>query len=205
MSEIKALIFDFGDVFINLDKEGAMGNALQLFQLDDFPEELFAVNALYEQGLIHTNEFLAFYQDNFPQLSKDQIIEAWNYILRDFPIKRLDFIKELAVKNQYKRILLSNTNELHIEWIINKISFYEEFKSCFDAFYLSHEIGMRKPDDVIFNYVLQQHNLEANSCLFIDDTKDNTDAANKLGIHVWNIDETSEDIVDLFTRNAHLF
>ena len=64
---------------------------------------------------------------------------------------------------------------------------------------------MRKPDEVIYNYVLQRHNLEANSCLFIDDTKDNTDAANKLGIHVWNIDETSEDIVDLFTRNAHLF
>ncbi|RZW48000.1 MAG: HAD family phosphatase, partial [Flavobacteriaceae bacterium] len=28
---IKALIFDFGDVFINLDKQGAMDHALDLF------------------------------------------------------------------------------------------------------------------------------------------------------------------------------
>ncbi|MBO6606816.1 HAD family phosphatase [Psychroserpens sp.] len=205
MSKIKALIFDFGDVFINLDKEGAMKNALNLFELDQFPEELFAINALYEQGLMSTNEFLDFYKDNFPRLTKDQIIDAWNYILKDFPMHRLDFIKELAQKNNYKRILLSNTNELHIQWIMDRISFYEEFKNCFDAFYLSHEIGMRKPNDDIYNFVLEQHSLNAASCLFIDDTKENTDTANALGIHTWNIDETSEDIVDLFNINTHLF
>lgn len=205
MSTIKALIFDFGDVFINLDKEGAMQNALNLFELEEFPEDLFAINALYEQGLISTDEFLEFYLENFPQLTKSQIIDAWNFILRDFPIERLKFIENLASENQYKRILLSNTNELHIQWIIDKVPFYNTFKSSFDAFYLSHEIGMRKPNADVYNFVLKAHNLEASSCLFIDDTKDNTDAAANLGIHVWNIDETSEDIVDLFTINSHLF
>ena len=33
---VKTLIFDFGDVFINLDKEGAMLNALDLFKLESF-------------------------------------------------------------------------------------------------------------------------------------------------------------------------
>ena len=30
---IKTIIFDFGDVFINLDKDGAMANALEVFEL----------------------------------------------------------------------------------------------------------------------------------------------------------------------------
>ena len=49
------------------------------------------------------------------------------------------------------------------------------------------------------------NNTEASECLFIDDTLENTEAAKKLGIHVWNIDETSEDIIHLFTIKKDLF
>ena len=41
---------------------------------------------------------------------------------------------------------------------------------------------------------------EINETLFIDDTKDHTDASKKLGIHVWNIDPLVEDVVNLWTR-----
>ena len=54
---IKTIIFDFGDVFINLDKEGALKLALEKFEIDSLDEELQSVNALYEQGLISTDEF----------------------------------------------------------------------------------------------------------------------------------------------------
>lgn len=202
---INTLIFDFGDVFINLDKTGAMKNALNLFELDEFPEELIAVNSLYEQGLISTQEFLDFYQNNFPELSRESIIDTWNYILKDFPRHRLEFIKKLAKEKPYQLILLSNTNELHINWIKEHVSFYNDFKACFNAFYLSHEIGLRKPNTGIFQFVLDKNNLIAEECLFIDDTKENTDAAQKMGFHIWNIDETSEDIIDLFSVKNELF
>ena len=114
---IKTIIFDFGDVFINLDKEGAHQHALQLFGLDEFPEELIAINTLYEQGLIETEEFIDFYEDNFEGVSRQQIIDAWNYMIQDFPKYRLDFIKQLKSEGKYKLILLSNTNELHINFI----------------------------------------------------------------------------------------
>ncbi|MEM5566464.1 HAD family phosphatase [Psychroserpens sp. AS72] len=205
MSTIKTLIFDFGDVFINLDKQGAMTNALELFEVDELPEELVSINTLYEQGLISTEEFIEFYTDNFPKLSEKEIIDAWNYILKDFPEHRLEFIKQLAKDNTYKLILLSNTNNLHISWIAENILFYEEFKSCFDVFYLSHEINLRKPNADIYEFVLKENKLKASDCFFIDDTKDNTDTASNLGIHTWNIDETSQDIVDLFDINKDLF
>ncbi|WP_191860046.1 HAD family hydrolase [Hanstruepera ponticola] len=205
MTKIKTLIFDFGNVFINLDKEGAMQNALSLFELDEFPDELIAINTLYEQGLISSDEFLEFYQDNFPKLSRKTILDAWNIILKDFPKHRLEFIQKLAKENQYKLILLSNTNELHINWIKEHVSFYNNFKASFNQFYLSHEIGLRKPTKDIFQFVLDENDLVDQECLFIDDTKENTDTAIKMGFHTWNIDETSQDVSNLFSIKSDLF
>ena len=202
---IKNLIFDFGDVFLDLDKEGAMKNALNLFEIDALSEEMIAINCLYEQGLISTSEFVDFYYNYFPKISREDVIDVWNYVLKEFPTHKLEFLKQLYNESNYKLILLSNTNELHIDWVKQNVSFYEEFKSNFHKFYLSHEINLRKPDKEIFEFVLQENNLLAEESLFIDDTKENTDTANQLGIHTWNIDETSEDIVNLFTIKKDLF
>ena len=202
---IKTLIFDFGDVFINLDKQGAMDNALQLFKMDVLENDMIFKNMQYEIGNITSLEFINFYKNKFSYLSEKQIIEAWNYIIQDFPFHRLEFAKQLATNNNYKRIVLSNTNEIHIDFIKENVPFYNEFKDCFDKFYLSHEINLRKPDIDIYEFVLNENDLKANECLFIDDTKDNTDMASSLGIHVWNIDETKEDVVDLFSINSELF
>jgi len=205
MSIINTIIFDFGDVFINLDKQGAMKHALNLFELEELPEELVSINTLYEQGFISTEEFVAFYTENFENLSKTEIIDAWNFILKDFPEERLEFLKTLASEKKYTLILLSNTNDLHINWVKENVSFYEEFKSCFDKFYLSHEINLRKPNADIYEFVLQENNLKAENCFFIDDTKSNTDTASQLGIKIWNIDETQQDIINLFTLNKDVF
>lgn len=202
---IKNLIFDFGDVFLNLDKEGAMKNALDLFQIDVLTEEMVAVNCLYEQGLISTSEFVDFYCNYFSHISEQDLINIWNYVLKHFPKYKMDFLKQLYKTGEYQLILLSNTNELHINWVKQNVSFYEEFKSNFHKFYLSHEINLRKPNKEIFDFVLNENCFEPTETLFIDDTKENTDTANILGIHTWNIDETKEDIIDLFRIKKDLF
>ncbi|WP_400079447.1 HAD-IA family hydrolase [Winogradskyella sp. R77965] len=205
MQKIKTLIFDFGDVFINLDKQGAMQNALNLFNLETFEADMVETNIKYEIGKISTSEFIEFYISKFSHLTKNEIINAWNYIIKDFPKHRLDFITNLAQRNEYQLILLSNTNTMHIDYIKDKVPFYNNFKSCFDAFYLTHEIHLRKPNADIFEFVLKENNIISNQCLFIDDTKENTNAAEKLGFHTWNIDETKEDVVDLFKIKKELF
>ena len=202
---IKALIFDFGDVFINLDKKGAMENALNLFEITSFKEDMIHTNIQYEIGKISTEDFIHFYRFKFPKLGEKQIVEAWNYIIKDFPPHRLSFIKALAKQNKYKLILLSNTNELHINYVKQTVSFFEDFKNCFDAFYLSHEIHLRKPNRDIYDFVLANNNLKASECLFIDDTKENTDMADTIGIPVWNINETKEDVITLFKTKKDLF
>lgn len=202
---IKNIIFDFGDVFINLDKKGAMTNALTLFEMDILSDEIHAINALYEQGLISTDEFLEFYLDNFPKLDRDSLLESWNCILKDFPNHRLDYLRQLAANKKYKLILLSNTNELHINWVKENVDFYEEFKSNFDAFYLSHEIQLRKPNTNIYEFVLNENNIKAEESLFIDDTEENIISASKLGIHTWHINPETDDVTSLFSTKSELF
>lgn len=201
---IKTIIFDFGDVFINLDKPATL-RELKKLNIESLPEDLLKINEKYEMGLVSTEAFLTSYVDTNSSRSTKEIKAAWNAILMDFPKYRFQFIKKLSEEKNFQLILLSNTNEIHIDWIKGSIPFFEDFKNCFDAFYLSHEINLRKPNSDIFDYVLKRHQLKPEECLFIDDTTENTEAAAKLGIHVWNLEPTREDVIDLFTTNKALF
>lgn len=201
---IKAIIFDFGDVFINLDKD-ATSRKLKQMDIEDLPESIIAKNKEYEQGFVTSNEISDFYRAQFPQLRTEDFLVSWNSMLLEFPEYRYRFLEKLAEKNDHKLILLSNTNENHIEHIKNNVSFFEDFKKCFDAFYLSHEIGLRKPEPEIFEFVLEDNGLKPGECLFIDDTTENTAAADRLGFHTWNLEPTREDVIDLFTTKSHLF
>ena len=202
---INTIIFDFGNVFINLDIPAAIEKTLEKLNVDSIPDEITAFNGLYEQGLISTNEFIDFYLENFPNLSKTDVMDTWNYMLKDFPEHRLEFLKNLKDKNQYKLILLSNTNELHINYIKENVPFYNAFKDCFNAFYLSHEIQLSKPNKDIYNFVLTENKLKAENCLFIDDNEDNITSAKTLGIKTWHITPYQEDVSTLFETQKQFF
>ncbi|QSS97138.1 HAD-IA family hydrolase [Psychroflexus sp. ALD_RP9] len=202
--KIKHLIFDFGDVFLTLDKS-ATNKYLSRFGLKEFTPEMLKQNEAYEQGLISTEDFVSFYTSTVDGLTAEKFIEAWNSILIDFPEHRLQFIQQLAEQANFDLVLLSNTNELHIDWIKQHINCFESFKSCFSQFYLSHEIKLRKPNPEIFEFVINQNKFKANHCLFIDDTKEHTLGAHSLGIKTWHLKAGQEDVTDLFTKQAHLF
>ncbi len=198
---IKNIVFDYGDVFINLDKPATV-RVLHELGVKDISEEMMNVYKLYEVGGIATDEFVNRFKELYPNIPSHKFIDAWNAILLDFPLHRLDFIKELKASGEYRLFLLSNTNDLHISWIQNDwgMELYNEFKDCFEQFYLSHEINLRKPNLNIYEFVLSENGLLAKETFFIDDTQENTDAAAELGIKVWNIDPLTEDIVDLLAQ-----
>ena len=197
---INAIIFDFGDVFINLDKQATI-DGLQKLGLSAWNDDLDQLNLKYELGAISEEDFLLGFQKNIPNASIDEISKAWNAILLDFPLYRLEFLQMLSKK--YRLFLLSNTDAIHIDTFEQKTgpSFYSDFYQCFEKVYFSFEIGMRKPNPEVYNFVLDQNGLQAKQTLFIDDKKENTDAALALGLHVWNLQVGKEDVVDLFDKN----
>jgi FMN phosphatase YigB (HAD superfamily) len=196
---INAILFDFGDVFINLDKQ-ATRDGLQKLGLSAWNDDLEQLNLKYEVGAISEEDFLLGFQKNIPNASIDEISKAWNAILLDFPLYRLEFLQMLSKK--YRLFLLSNTDAIHIETFEQKTgsSFYSDFYQCFEKVYFSFEIGMRKPNPEVYNFVLDQNGLQAKHTLFIDDKKENTDAALALGFPVWNLQVGEEDVVDLFEK-----
>lgn len=196
---IRNIIFDFGDVFINLDKD-YIYDQMEYAHLDKSVQKnlLKELNEPYEVGDIDTDAFLAGLFAVYPDKSKDQIKDIWNGMLLDFPVYRLEFLKELSQSNTYRLFLLSNTNSLHINNVYQVVGskFYTAFKGCFEQFYLSHEIGLRKPDAAVFHYVLEQNDLKAIETLFIDDTIENIKAAAGLSIQTWHLTK-DEDVVEL--------
>lgn len=195
---IKNIVFDFGDIFINLDKQ-VVFRALQNNGIEDFLPKYHSINEDFEVGKISPQEFVEKLQPDFPHHSPQSITDIWNSMLLDFPEYRLRFLENLAKENRYRLFLLSNTNALHIPHVTKIMGHknFERFKNSFEQFYLSHEIQLRKPTLEIFQYVLEQNKLDPQDTFFIDDTKENTDAAKELGIKTWNLIVGKEDVVNL--------
>ena len=198
---IKNIILDFGDVLINLDKP-ATAKAMVQHGFTEITPALEVLFQDYEKGFLSSSDFLDEVASHFPNANRDYLIEAWNSILLDFPDHRLEFFDQLAIENHYKKILLSNTNDLHMERVKARMGMerFLRFQNTFDVFYLSYEIGMRKPDAEIFDFVLQANELLPHETFFVDDVKENTDAAAELGINVWNLQVGKEDITQLKSK-----
>ena len=200
---IKTIIFDFGDIFINLDKP-KVTKELRKIGLIEWNDTINKLNQEYEIGKITENDFLLGLQKQIPTVPIDTIKRAWNSILGDFPAYRLMFLENLASK--YQLFLLSNTDYTHIEEVKRKVGaeFHNRFIKCFEKVYYSFEIGMRKPDESIYKWVIEKHQLNPKNTLFVDDKKENTDAAQKTNLQVWNLQVGTEDVIHLFDKISSL-
>ena len=198
---INTIIFDFGDVFINLDK-AVVARELAYLENPGKISELKNLNDAYEVGNLATEDFLRGLQGAIPGRSREELKNLWNAMLLDFPLPRLNFLENLAASKQFRLFLLSNTNELHISSVqmIMGTPDYNRFLSCFDRYYFSHELHLRKPEPEIFQYVLEQNKLEPGDTLFVDDTLENIEAAARLGISTWHLQVGKEDITELKTK-----
>jgi len=197
---INTIIFDFGDIFINLEKDASVEEFKKL-GLDGPNEKLLEANELFEKGKITELEFIETFQKFIPNADVLDIRKAWNSVIGDFPLYRLEFLQMLSQK--YRLFLLTNTDSIHISRFEHKVgvSFFSDFYQCFEKVYYSFEMGMRKPSPEAFNLILKKHDLSPKRTLFVDDKKENTDAAEALGIQVWNLQVGKEDVVDLFEKN----
>lgn len=179
-------------MLINLGFAGITPDLMELFKA-------------YETGNISTDYFVEKAKNWVPEANSEQLRNAWNAILLDFPEYRLEFIEGMSKSSKYRLFLLSNTNELHLNRVKEDLgrSRYERFTNSFENCYFSHEVHMRKPDPAIFQHILSNHDLNPMETLFIDDTLEHIDTARRLGIKTWHIQVGKEDVVELNQKLAH--
>ncbi len=184
---IKHIIFDLGGVLINLDYQRT-ANAFKEIGFENFDEIYSQLKQEslfddFEKGSITADEFIHGIQRYAPSVTSGQILQAWNAMLLDFPIRRLQLLQQ--VRLHYDIVLLSNTNEIH-EAAFNKIlqdaHGHPSIGLFFDRVYFSHKLGLRKPMPEIFQLVLDENGFKAEHTLFIDDSPQHIEGAKKLGI-----------------------
>ena len=205
-NNITTLIFDLGGVLINLDLPQCIQNfkdlGLQNFEqnLSLFGQKGFFLQ--FEKGQITIPEFREEVRKLCPDPITDaQIDAAWCSFLCDIPTQKMDMLLEL--KKKFRLLLLSNTNQLHIE-----VSTAGEFAKIgkkitdvFDKCYYSYAMRMAKPDAEIFETLLADASISAHECLFLDDGPKNIEMAQKLGIQSYLVD-IHEDLSFLLDKNT---
>jgi glucose-1-phosphatase len=103
-----------------------------------------------------------------------EFVSAWNSILGE-PLLPEDLV--FAVSRRVHTWIISNTNELHFDHMMQNYSFLRNF----EGFILSHEAGALKPDPRIFAYALEKMGARADEVGFVDDQEANVRAASDLG------------------------
>lgn len=200
MSQIKNIIFDLGGVILNINYQLTIDafKKLGFHNFDDFytQKKQSSLFNNFETGKISVPDFYKYIKANCPKkINTNEIKAAWNAMLLDLPLNRLVFLEKINKRHQL--YLLSNTNEVHItefKNIINKNVGYDRFAAAFKECYYSSEIGLRKPNESCFRYVLEENKLLANETLFIDDSIQHIKGASSIGIKSYLLD-SSKDII----------
>lgn len=196
---IRNIIFDFGGVIYDIDHKLSK-LAFENLGIKDF-DELYGhqiqteIFEKIETGQIDDREFLTYLKKFLPKdVSIKDIENAWCALLLGFNTKKIELL--ISLKKNYKLYLLSNSNVIHYRRFILELNEFIDFRSLFDGVYFSHEQGLRKPDKDFYQLLLEQNNLSPQESLFIDDLDKNIEAAEKLGIQTYYLN--NESILDLF-------
>lgn len=184
---IKNIIFDLGGVILDIDYQRTV-DAFKAAGLSRFEDEFIqshqsAFFQSYECGA-HSDEEFYDYIRKFCSLKDSEIDYCWNAMLLRIPLRRLQILQQLQL--HYNTFLLSNTNSIHekaFNSMLKNVCGYEHFGVFFDKVYLSHRIGMRKPDAEIFKKVINDNALNTHETIFIDDSIQHITSAQQLGLH----------------------
>lgn len=181
MNKIRVVLFDLGNVLVNL---GDSQRFAEIFQIDATKESDMwdkwlrspSVKA-FDKGQISLE---AFASSLLKEVGSQQPIEDFITTFTDWPIGLFDGAHELLAKipASYHRAVLSNTNDAHWGRILDEM----KLSGCFHTYFASHQMGMVKPDEDIFDRVINELNVAPDSILFLDDNVLNVKSARKLGI-----------------------
>lgn len=205
----KNIIFDFGGVLIDVDYHKTI-NAFKALGMDNF-EQLYSqadqehLFDNYETGKISSQYFINQLIGKLGgTITANKIVSAWNEMLGDIHIQNILAVQRLK-EIGYNVYLLSNTNDIHIQVALDRWNKLSVIKAhdLFNKIYLSQEIGMRKPNREIFEYVLRDISAQPEDVLFIDDSIQHIESASQLGMNthlLTNIDDLSGFLLAEFNQ-----
>ena len=199
----KNIIFDLGNVLVKLDEAATM-RAFETLgwpkkdHIREYAEGLKLFQAM-GVGLMSNQQFFdAFRATTHSNVTDQQITEATNAMLLYIPEEKKSKLLQLR-KEGHRVFLLSNTIDLHWQYCKKNLFPMDHYSvdDYFEKAFLSQEMHMKKPDDEIFQQVINDATIDPNDTLFIDDLEVNCEAAERNGIHYFQ-NKDFDDWMKLF-------
>jgi putative hydrolase of the HAD superfamily len=190
---IRNIVFDLGGVLMNIDFRRTF-NAFEVIGFRGaekwFQEpEIERLCMEFETGVYCSIEWRRKFREVTGFKCSDiQFDKAWNALLLDFPPERIRRVEELA--KSYKTFLLSNTNPIHARHFNSQLREQfgiESMDHLLDKAWYSHNMGLRKPDERIFQRILKAGRLVPEETLYLDDSELNVKVAASLGIQAIHV------------------
>lgn len=180
--DMKNIVFDLGRVVFAQNPAKSTEHFKQFFSyVSQSPMPQFWVD--YDLGvssLDQVAEQLAAYREVEVEYARDMILQAIGKQETIEPTAEL--IADLK-KAGYKLYVLSNMSREFIDYLREM-----EVYSCFDGDVVSCEVGVVKPMPEIYNILLERFELDGSQTIFIDDRKENVEAAQACGIGAFHFD-----------------
>ena len=194
---IKNIVFDLGGVIIDLDHERAISRFKEVgvADIEDMldPYKQKGIFLELEEGRADAEEFRQKLSKHCgKEFTAEEIRYGWFGFIVGLPQYKLDYITEL--RKSYNVYLLSNTNPIIMDWA--RTNNFSE-KGCaiidyFDSIYASYEMGVTKPNPLIFQRMIEHSGMTPSETLFVDDGTQNIIEGKKLGFHTYQ-PENKED------------
>lgn len=181
---IRCVVFDLGGVLVELGGVREFGD-----MIGEPDDSLVWARWLgsrwvrdYERGRCSTERFARGLVEEFGlTCSPEAFLDRFRVWPRGLMGGAHELVESLAETTPVA--CLSNTNELH--WGHQADAF--RLAELFPTRFLSHELGLVKPDREIFEHVVDALSLPADAILFFDDNRPNVDAAREAGLRAEHV------------------
>lgn len=188
---IDTVVFDIGNVLISFDPLEYLRESF-----NDDAVLYLVCNAMFrskewlelDRGTLEEDEFVAIISSRIPEHKHyvKRVMEEWEGMLT--PIEESVALVPVLKEKGYKLYLLSNFHKKAFKRVYEK---YEFFK-YFDGRLISSDYQLMKPEEAIYKKLIELYNLDPTTTLFIDDSKENVKAAEKLGFHTIHFKDSQQ-------------
>lgn len=199
---IKNIIFDFGNVLLEWNPRRVFQKIIPPGDLDRFMDEVWSPewNDNLDRGVTFADNERAM-SEKYPQHARyiGYFHENWRDSLGAVNEESVALLADLK-RAGLRTFGLSN-------WSAETFHDYRAgnpFFDMLDDILISGDVGICKPDPAIYNILLRRHSLEPSESLFIDDRRDNIDAALNLGLDAIHFQSASQVREELKERGIPL-
>lgn len=185
---IKNIIFDFGGVLMDWNPKYLYQNVFNSEEEMNFFLDNIATlkwNAEQDRGRSF-QEATEILQNQYPEFSKEIALyySQWPVMLKGTIEENVSILRNLH--GRYQLYGLTNWSAESFPYAYKNYDFF----SLFNGIVVSGEEKLIKPDERIYELLLNRYNLNASECLFIDDNYENIRTAQAMDFNTIHLPPT---------------